>query len=102
MKLIDKYELEAKFHNECFMECSCCPHSMVNRINHIIGCALIKNAPIIDAVPVIHANWVPIDDEPYEEFECNRCGYISTTSFGPGGIEGNSFLYCPMCGAKMD
>ena len=47
-------------------------------------------------------HWVPIDDEPHEEYECDRCGYISCSTFGPGGIEGTRYNYCPECGAKME
>ena len=47
-------------------------------------------------------NWVPIDDEPHEEYECNRCGFISWSTFGPGGVEEGRYNYCPECGAKME
>lgn len=47
-------------------------------------------------------HWVPIDDEPHEDYECDVCGYISEATFGPGGVNGNLYNYCPNCGAEMD
>ena len=63
---------------------------------------LIEEAPGIDAAPVVHGAWVPLDDDPPEDFECNVCGYVSTASFDCSGITPNKFPYCPMCGARMD
>lgn len=55
----------------------------------------IGEVPVVDAEPVRHGHWIGIDDEPYEVWECDVCGYIYET---------NSKLhnYCPNCGAKMD
>ena len=45
-------------------------------------------------------HWVPIDDEPHEEWECDRCGYTEYA-------EVNDYVYnslpnyCPNCGAAM-
>lgn len=47
-------------------------------------------------------HWVPIDDEPHEDYECDVCGYISEATFGPGGVSGNLYNYCPNCGARME
>ena len=64
-------------------------------------CGWLDDAEIVDAEPVKHGVWVPIDDEPHEDFECSVCGYVSTASFDCSGITPNAFPYCPMCGAKM-
>ena len=40
------------------------------------------------------AEWVGIDDEPYEDWECDNCGFIIT------GIE-EPYRFCPNCGKKM-
>lgn len=45
-------------------------------------------------------HWVPIDDEPHEDYECDVCGFISEATFCPSGI-GNFYNYCPICGARM-
>ena len=55
----------------------------------------ISEVPTIDAVPVVHSNWVPTSefDEVYGYvFKCKSCGgeTIGTT------------LFCQKCGAKMD
>lgn len=65
-------------------------------------CGMLDDAEIVDAEPVKRGVWVPIDDEPHEDFECSVCGYVSTASFDCGGITPNAFPYCPMCGAKMN
>lgn len=62
---------------------------------------VLNHFPTVDAEPVKYGVWVPIDDEPHEDFECSVCGYVSTASFDCSGITPNAFPYCPMCGAKM-
>jgi hypothetical protein len=41
-------------------------------------------------------NWVGIDDEPCETFECDRCGFVLED-----WIQGAFYNYCPNCGADM-
>lgn len=41
-------------------------------------------------------NWVGIDDEPCETFECDVCGFVLDD-----WIEGAFYNYCPNCGADM-
>ncbi len=65
---------------------------------HIIGSTVIANAPVIDAVPVIHAEWEQINKNEYNvipQWECSECG----AEFECFDID---FEYCPRCGAKMD
>lgn len=52
---------------------------------------IIRDAPTIDVVK--HGRWMYTDDM-YETLFCSRCGY-DTKDY----IE---YLYCPMCGARMD
>ena len=40
--------------------------------------------------------WVPIDDDPPEDWECNNCGY---TIYGVEDPE--EYKFCPNCGAEM-
>lgn len=41
-------------------------------------------------------NWVGIDDEPCETFECDRCGFVLED-----WIQGAFYNFCPNCGADM-
>lgn len=53
----------------------------------------IKNAPTVDAYPVIHARWKGPDEPPYiKGAVCTNCGGLA---FEMGNFCGN-------CGAKMD
>lgn len=40
------------------------------------------------------ANWVGIDQEPHEDWECTHCGFIIY------GME-EPYRFCPNCGRKM-
>ena len=62
---------------------------------------LIEDIPSADVQPVRHGRWIALDDDYPEDYECDRCGYISEATFGPGGISGNMHNYCPNCGADM-
>lgn len=45
-------------------------------------------------------HWIPIDEEPHEDYECDKCGYIISTY--TADIEPHiEYEYCPKCGAKM-
>lgn len=55
----------------------------------------LMNAPTVDAVPVVHARWVPHKDGVMlgcTAYRCSACGRVE---------EENSEPYCH-CGAKMD
>ena len=45
--------------------------------------------------------WIGIDEEPHEDYECDKCGYgVSTYT---ANIEPHTeYKYCPGCGAKME
>lgn len=64
---------------------------------------LIKEAPAVDAVPVVHGYWVGTADGyadgelVYDMWECSECGYDAD-----GADEKPDWNYCPNCGAKMD
>ena len=47
--------------------------------------------------PVKHGHWVGLGDYPYEDFECDVCGYVVE---GQDDMSGDK--YCKNCGAKMD
>ena len=48
-------------------------------------------------------HWVEIGDEPYDEWECDVCGFVID---GSGCIDPEEYRdvyrFCPNCGAKMD
>jgi len=56
---------------------------------------VIDNAPTVDAVPVVHGEWIDRNGSivaPFwERYECSECGARSDNS-----------KYCPNCGARMD
>lgn len=56
----------------------------------------IESAPTVDAVERKKGNWVGIDDEPCETFECDRCGFVLED-----WIQGAFYNFCPNCGAEM-
>ena len=46
-------------------------------------------------------HWIGIDEEPHEDYECDKCGY--TISTFTANIEPyTEYRYCPNCGAKME
>lgn len=55
----------------------------------------VADAPTADVPERKTGNWVGIDDEPCEVWECDRCGYIMEC------YEDDRTNYCPNCGAKM-
>jgi Zn finger protein HypA/HybF involved in hydrogenase expression len=65
----------------------------------------IVNAPTVDAVEVVHGEWLAEKDE-YEicatDFTCSNC----KETFCSSEYSDEDFLalmkYCPNCGAKMD
>ena len=48
-------------------------------------------------------NWIDIDEEPHEVWECDHCGFVID---GSGCIDPydyrDTYKYCPNCGAKME
>lgn len=56
-----------------------------------------------NVAPVRVGHWVPIGDEPYDEWECDRCGFVID---GSGCLDPDEYRdiykFCPNCGAKMD
>ena len=58
---------------------------------------LLKEAPTVDAVEVVHAKWrlETDDEEPNWFFKLVVCTACNKTADG-------TYNYCPNCGAKMD
>ena len=56
----------------------------------------ISDVPSADVRENVHGNWVGIDDEPCETFECDKCGFVLDD-----WIQGALYNFCPNCGADM-
>ncbi len=65
----------------------------------------VENFPSVDAVPVVHGQWIiGVDDDDFD-VKCSKCGW--TDIFEVAGIAAaeriaKTMHYCPNCGAKMD
>ena len=57
----------------------------------------IHQAPTIDAVPVVHGEWIEVNDAIITG-TCSVCGWQAF--FAETDV--NGMPYCPNCGAKMD
>ena len=53
---------------------------------------ILREAPTVDAVEVVHGRWLCVDTDEEQFFLCNRC---KKKEF----LQSN---YCRSCGAKMD
>ena len=97
MRLIDADALRQKMYHEAFETDS-------DMQKWESGCWIrfkmfenaIESAPTVDAVERKKGNWVGIDDEPCETFECDRCGFVLED-----WIQGAFYNFCPNCGADM-
>lgn len=54
---------------------------------------MINEQEAADVEPVRRGSWVGIDDEPYEVWECDKCGHIVEREAPPN--------FCEECGADM-
>lgn len=79
--LISRSALQKVFEAECVGECGCCKHIKHNPE----GCALIENAPAVDAEPV--RQWISVKDRlPECAMKClvmSKAGTVFTTQYNP-------------------
>lgn len=102
--LIDRRTLVGK--NGLFAQRRCpgnCQHCNLWSEN---GCLVILEAPSVDAVEIVHAEWLDgcgVDRNgniTYESMDCSACGeYIKTDD---REYWKKRYEFCPFCGAKMD
>lgn len=65
----------------------------------------LRAIPAADVAPVVHGHWCM---EEYEFFNCSVCGgsyYTGAESTKQAKSylsSGNTYAYCPSCGAKME
>ena len=57
----------------------------------------IKDAPTVDAVPVVHGRWLPENRTMDYFWVCSVCKFPSEAH---GAFK--LYKYCPNCGARMD
>lgn len=70
-----------------------------NPISYAAFCNLVKRQPTVDAIPVVHSEWIPKEkaDTPYGlEMECAKCEFSVVVN------DALYFKFCPNCGARMD
>ena len=59
----------------------------------------IHNLPSVKQEPKT-GHWIAIDEEPHEDYECDKCGYVVST-FTENIEPHTEYKYCPNCGARM-
>jgi len=90
MRLIDAEALAERF--VAMQECA----SLRDHVYLMGVLSVIDRTPTIDAVPVVHARWIEIRGEMWNELlgqKCSNCGRR---------VRNCGENYCPKCGAKMD
>ena len=45
-------------------------------------------------------HWIGIDEEPHEDYECDKCGYVVST-YTANIKPHTEYKFCPNCGARM-
>lgn len=63
-------------------------------------CAVIDEAPTVEAEPVRHAHWIWKGDEGDSRFMCSECRCMENAPTCMGVP--NIWEYCPNCGARME
>lgn len=96
MRLIDADKLEYRV----MTECNPFGKPTLEFESGIKVMGMIEDAPTIDAVPVVHGEWIHTHTQNSywtECYKCSVCGEEDELMFGNGAIN-----YCPNCGARMD
>ena len=104
MKLIDADALKELF-SEVIGHIAKKPE-MNGNLEHMIRASAMV-IQMIDDAPTVQperktGHWVEIGDEPYDEWECDACGFVID---GSGCIDPEEYRdiyrFCPNCGADM-
>lgn len=66
--------------------------------------AMLEAEPKIEAEPVRHGKWIPVDGEsPCDEWDCSACRERMTFMYEMDEDDmKENFPRCPKCAAKMD
>lgn len=95
MELIDKYLLVGT--DGLFSKRGCPGNCQHCGLWSDKGCRVILEAPIVDAVEVVHGRWKFVDIDGWWFNECSICGDMTPNKDGLPP----DWNYCPNCGAKM-
>lgn len=75
-------------------------------VQEIVDNILSAQIKVINDLPSVNpqepkaGHWIGIDEEPHEDYECDRCGY--TIWAYTANIEPHTeYKYCPNCGCRM-
>lgn len=68
-------------------------YTMETETDAAVVLRMIDDAPAADVAPVVHGRWGDNGIPDSMLYGCSVCGFTCGA---------NSFLYCPMCGARMD
>ena len=79
--------------------------ALINRFTHEKLLRILADAPIEDAAPVVHGEWLcSIEDAVGMNY--SNCGMFGANArrycSKCGKFEADPRLFCPWCGAKMD
>lgn len=82
-------------------------HLPAEALSILCGFTLIDSAPTIDAVEVVHGEWIVKENHGtgWYRITCSECGEDVTSTapcIGFMPIVEVLWDYCPYCGAKMD
>lgn len=94
MRLVDAVALKKTLEDAGLGE-----HSLIESVLAAGVYAVIDNAPTIDDVPVVHAEWEVVHvwkGNPQTTLRCSACKCSQPI------YDHDTWLYCPFCGAKMD
>ena len=100
MRLIDADSIQGKLATLSFYTDGTFEGKIVEYVR-----GLIDAQPTIDAVPVVHAHWVP--QRPNNRtgkaytFVCSNCKKFAIRS-RQASIDELGYVFCPYCGAEMD
>ena len=68
-------------------------YTMETETDAAVVLRMIDDAPAADVAPVVHGRWGDNGIPDSMLYGCSVCGFACGA---------HSFLYCPMCGARMD
>ena len=89
MRLIDADWLLERMRSCCVGYCCECDYNTF--LSGDVHCGLIDEQPTIEAIPVVHGEWIA-QDEGLTKFMCSIC---------KGKNYGGHEKFCPNCGADM-
>lgn len=114
--LISRKALLKRFKNQCQSNCEKCDYFTFLASDNY--CGLIDETPSVEAVPVVHGEWIEIEPKGYREIDCYnitpryKCSHCNKEAIKVGqNYRGHgesvaeytwfNTTFCPNCGAKM-